>query len=360
MSTLDWNTQHSHKYRVDPSQLPVEAQIPLIESAIRSCRDQGYLQIAIYPAGRHSRRLSNEIFERNGARLAAVLDDEKIGTMHGLSITKRADCPDSIDAIIISTDMFEHECAWRAQESKLPVFRPYAVLEGEQSCTNSNKHDELLRKLRALSTGKLNLGCGYNPIPGWTNIDGGDASWHAPPDLEDVIHIDVFDALGALENGSCSAIYSEHFYEHFSLDQGYSMACEWARLLRPGGVVRVVTPDLNTEARILLGDYRPEPIEVYQSHKRRWLNTRHASESSRFLTPAMLFNFGMRLDGHKFIYDFETLKSQLEAAGLANITRHKFGESDHPEMQSIDLHDGGETGGEWAKAIQLVVEARKP
>ncbi|MFN9976710.1 MAG: hypothetical protein ACK58T_43090, partial [Phycisphaerae bacterium] len=121
----------------------------------------------------------------------------------------------------------------------------------------------------------------------------------------------------------------EHFYEHFTLDDGFRIACEWARILKPGGIVRLATPDLAQEARIYLGQQQPADRETFLRHKRRWLGDRHHAESRRFLTPAMLFNFGTRLDGHQFIYDFETLQQQMHAAGFNPVTRESFGRSRH-------------------------------
>ena len=346
----------SAKYQIEPVKLPYKAQIALFESALRACALRGLNRIALYPAGCHSERLDLSIFETTGVDLCAVLDDKKSGVMHGFTITSPESQPQGVDAILISSDFYEHECAQRAQQWGLPVICPYQVLEAPRQ----QPKDILLERLRSTFAGKLNLGCGLNPIEGWTNIDGGDNSWYCPPDHEDVIPLDVFDAMAHLPDGSCDCISSEHFYEHFTLDDGYRMAQEWSRLLRPGGVVRVVTPDLEKEAKIYLGDLIPAPAEVYDRHKRRWLTSRHTKETKRFLTPAMLFNFGMRLDGHQFIYDFSTLEKQLEAVGLINITRCQFGYSEHPDLRNIDFHDGAQTGGDWIKAIQLVVEATKP
>lgn len=348
------------EYQVEPAMLPDDAQRVLFESALRNCKERGWHEIAVYPAGEHSERLGQSIFERCGVRLAAVLDDAKTGQVLGLPITKPEDCAQQVDAVVLSTDRYEYECQVRAQSLNVPVVRPYEVLEFPHKRAQRKDHAQLVQRLRDSFTGKLNLGCGSSPLPGWTNIDGGDGLWHDVPDHPDVIAMDVFEAMAALSDGSCDLITSEHFYEHFTLEQGYVMACEWNRLLCPGGVVRVVTPDIEIEARLMLGQHELSSSDEYTEHKQRWLGVRHSEMTNRFLTSAMLFNFGMRLDGHQFLYDFKTLRAQLEAAGLLDVTRLKFGQSTHVEMMNIDQHDGGETGGEWAKSIQLVVEAKKP
>jgi hypothetical protein len=73
----------------------------------------------------------------------------------------------------------------------------------------------------------------------------------------------------------------------------------------------------------------------------------------------MLLNFGTRLDGHQFLYDEETLRAQLLAAGFTDVVRRPFGHSEHDDLRGIEHHDGGATGGAWTHEVQLVVEARR-
>jgi len=343
-------------YQTEPRKLPVKAQRVFLEAVLRSCAENGWKRIALFPAGRQSERFDLSLLSDHGLELVAVFDDEKTGAMHGVSISKIEDGVGEVDAIVISSDSYEQECSHRARGCGVPVLCPYQVLEVPRREPRAESVERLLRTF----TGKINLGCGMNPLDGWSNVDGGDNSWYHAPDLEAVIELDAFDALASLPDCSCDYISSEHFYEHFTLEEGFKMAQEWTRVLRPGGVVRVVNPDLEKEARIYLGDLKPTSAEKFDRHKRRWLDLRHKDEVGRFVTPAMLFNFGMRLDGHQFLYDFETLKAQLEAAGLVGVTRCAFGQSEHDALRGIDQHDGAETGGDWIKAIQLVVEASKP
>jgi predicted SAM-dependent methyltransferase len=343
-------------YQTEPKNLPIKARWVLFEAVLRSCAENGWKRIALFPAGRQSERLDLDVLRKHGLELVAVLDDVKTGHMHGIAISKIEDRIDDLDAVVIYSDNYEQECAHRARGFGVPVLCPYQVLQ----VARRKPEGELVDRFVSAFTGKLNLGCGTHPLKGWSNVDGGDNAWYYGSELEEVVELDAFDALASLPDCSCDYITSEHFYEHFTLDEGFKMAQEWARVLRPGGVVRVVNPDLEKEARIYLGDLKATSAEQFDRHKRRWLNLRHKNEVDRFLTPAMLFNFGMRLDGHLFLYDFETLKAQLEAVGLVGVTRCKFGQSEHDALRGIDQHDGAETGGDWIKAIQLVVEASKP
>jgi predicted SAM-dependent methyltransferase len=206
---------------------------------------------------------------------------------------------------------------------------------------------------------RLNFGCGPHPLHGWTNIDNGDGEWYDAPEASEVIKLDIFEALDALPDGVASCITSEHLFEHFTLEQGHDILHHWFRVLRPGGVLRIVCPDLEAEAELFLRQITPASDEVIDRHRLRWLGDRYAFRPGEQLTRAMVLNYGMRLDGHKFVYDEETLRQSMRLAGFASIARETFGHSTHPALHRIDLHDGGDTGRAWVPGMALVMEGTK-
>ncbi|MEM9693217.1 MAG: methyltransferase domain-containing protein [Myxococcota bacterium] len=86
-----------------------------------------------------------------------------------------------------------------------------------------------------------NLGCGSRFHPLWVNLDV------APP------HSAVMDAdLGRgipLPDQSCDAAYSSHMLEHLSRADAGAFLRECHRILKPGGVLRLVVPDLEQICR---------------------------------------------------------------------------------------------------------------
>src|SRR5262249_23116162 len=141
--------------------------------------------------------------------------------------------------------------------------------------------------------------------------------------------------------------------EHFTLEQGHTLLREWRRVLKPGGVVRIVCPDLHAEARLFLRQINPAPDEVIDRHRLKWLADRYRFRAGEKLTRAMVLNYGMWLDGHKFVYDEETLRQSLTLAGFKEISRATFGKSAHAALRGIDTHDGGETGRGWIPSLAL-------
>ncbi len=86
----------------------------------------------------------------------------------------------------------------------------------------------------------LNVGCGALFASDWNNID-----LFTHPDVH---RYDVRRGLPYLDN-VFDAVYSSHTLEHFSYHEGRVLIGEMYRVLKPGGVVRVVVPDLEQICR---------------------------------------------------------------------------------------------------------------
>jgi SAM-dependent methyltransferase len=87
----------------------------------------------------------------------------------------------------------------------------------------------------------LNLGCGERFHPEWVNLDLNPAS----PSVQ------KWDLRYGLQfpNDSFHLVYHSHVLEHLPRKLGKNMLKECLRVLRPGGVIRVVVPDLEEAAR---------------------------------------------------------------------------------------------------------------
>lgn len=90
----------------------------------------------------------------------------------------------------------------------------------------------------------LNLGCGAHFHPDWVNVD------LASPDPRVLAH-DLRLPLPFAE-ASFEAVYHSHVLEHLRREAAPLFLRECRRVLRPGGTVRVVVPDLETIARLYL------------------------------------------------------------------------------------------------------------
>lgn len=91
---------------------------------------------------------------------------------------------------------------------------------------------------------RLNLGCEFNRLLGYTNID---INPHVRPDL-------IADAreLRRYDDCSCSEILASHLLEHFYESEVVPALSEWNRLLAPGGLLTIIVPDVEKVARAWL------------------------------------------------------------------------------------------------------------
>ncbi len=94
----------------------------------------------------------------------------------------------------------------------------------------------------------LNLGCGRRYHSAWTNLD------LESDDLEVISH-DITQGI-PFETASFDAVYHSHVLEHLNPAEGRQLIQECYRVLAPGGVLRVVVPDLERIARLYLENHQ--------------------------------------------------------------------------------------------------------
>lgn len=89
----------------------------------------------------------------------------------------------------------------------------------------------------------VNLGCGpvFVDSPEWLNLD-------FAPFSAAVRQANLLDRLSLADN-SVALVYSSHFLEHVPRDLVPGLLLELLRVMQPGGVLRLVVPDLENMAR---------------------------------------------------------------------------------------------------------------
>ena len=90
----------------------------------------------------------------------------------------------------------------------------------------------------------LNIGCGACRHSDWVNLD-------LNPNSPDVIALDATKGL-PFESNAVDVCYSSHVLEHLSREEATSFIGEQRRVLKNGGVIRVVVPDLERICRLYL------------------------------------------------------------------------------------------------------------
>jgi predicted SAM-dependent methyltransferase len=168
-----------------------------------------------------------------------------------------------------------------------------------------------LRQAREL---RVNIGCGPNALPGWINLDA------ARGEQVDV----VWDLRRGLPfaDESCAAVFGEHVIEHVPRESAEKLLRECLRALRPGGVLRLSTPDAGRYLRSYAGDGE---------------FLRHPAFTEPAETAMDRVNQMMRESGqHLWCYDAESLLLLLRKAGFSRAVEQEFGASLDPSMRGID------------------------
>ena len=200
---------------------------------------------------------------------------------------------------------------------------------------------------RAAAELKLNIGCGISGIEGWVNIDNsptillsrlplGQQIFHTPRWPRDVHRADVRKGIPFPES-SVSCIYSSHVFPGFTYGESQAVARECFRVLKPGGVLRIVVPDLG----ILVRDYLADTADPMASH--RFISRLLLTSSVRDIVHPGAHN--------KQMFDARSLVHMLRGAGFRAPEVSTFGCSQIADIAEIEL--------ESRRFESLYVEAEK-
>ena len=169
---------------------------------------------------------------------------------------------------------------------------------------------------------KLQIGFGNNPIDGWLNT--GIAlreCWHG-------MYMDAGKTF-PLPDNSFDYVFSEHLYEHLTYQQAQNMLKECYRVMKPGAVMRIATPNL----RFLLGLYEDPEKPLHKAYMEFSVKTLGMPP-----TPVYVISRFHTSWGHQIIYDKETLAKQLTDAGFKDVTVCEMGKSEHLALNGIECH----------------------
>lgn len=192
---------------------------------------------------------------------------------------------------------------------------------------------------------RLQLGAGTNVFPGWFNTD-------AAPASADVYFLDSTRTF-PFEDGTLSYVYSEHHLEHLAFPGGLATLRECHRVLRPGGALRIATPDLDAIVSLLKTDLTTEQRRYVDFIAERYLHP----DMPRSATAVV--NNAFRNWGHQFLYDHSTLADSLTRAGFVDVRGVELTESTHPLLRNLE-HHGDFVGDEGINRYEtMVVEATR-
>lgn len=211
----------------------------------------------------------------------------------------------------------------------------------------------LLQQLQALGVGpqsrdlQLHVGCGPCHLPDWINLD----IFPAP------LATNVLWGL-PFADGSVRRVFLSHLLEHlFYPNDVAPFLSELARVLAPGGRVRIVVPDIEQ----CIEAYQNRDTLFFAERRKHWGGGDGATTRLEdFLAyagagpdPAYVF------EAHKFGYDFETMARALQRAGFVDIERVAYMQSRDAALR-VDDHSEVASASYGGRHYSLFVEACKP
>jgi predicted SAM-dependent methyltransferase len=187
---------------------------------------------------------------------------------------------------------------------------------------------------------KVNLGCGLAVVKGWINVDASlnalVASWPRTAhkllyrlsganryySLEQYcdllenhvfLHHDLSHSI-PLKDQTADFVYSSHFLEHLFKQDAERLLKDCYRVLKSGGIVRICVPDLDYAMSLYVAGEKEKMLENYF----------FVNDKESFLAR------------HKYMYDFELLKTLLEKIGFSQVTRCKYQEGRTSDIVILD------------------------
>ena len=179
----------------------------------------------------------------------------------------------------------------------------------------------------------LNLGCGVTFHPDWTNAD-------LIPAAPDILRQDLEKTL-CFAGDTFEGVYHSHVLEHLPKAAAESFLKECFRVLRPGGVLRVVVPDLEVIARLYL-----------QYCEEAWRRESGAAECHEWMTLELLDQMTREYTGGEMLRFWR--RKPLPAADLV---RARMGAE---FLRAVSgAHGGGERAGRGRLGFWAALQFRR-
>lgn len=187
----------------------------------------------------------------------------------------------------------------------------------------------------------VQYGCGFSTAPGWENFDASPTlrfeklpiiglvyTKNARRFPNDARYGDIVRGL-PIAPGSVAGLYASHVLEHLSLADCRTALANSYKLLRKGGVFRLIVPDLAERIRLYLETDRAVAADEFMRLAHLGL------EQKRTGIRARIFE-AFANNRHLWMYDEASMTRELSSAGFSDIRRCSFGDSSDPMFSRVE------------------------
>jgi len=214
---------------------------------------------------------------------------------------------------------------------------------------------------------KLNLGCGSVRPERWINTDSSlNANIQKIPlvgkpiaklfnpveyDSSNFRYMNLNKRWGFADN-SVDVVYASHLFEHLSLKSAALFMKESYRCLKPGGVIRIVVPDLYKISKKYIQDYESGNADA--SEFIMWAINMH--REGQYGNAGFIKKMILEIQGyphqHKFMYDEKSMMKLFELNAFKNMLSLEYGKSEL--IESIKDVEGTKES-----YLSIYIEAKK-
>jgi len=188
----------------------------------------------------------------------------------------------------------------------------------------------------------VQYGCGLSVGLGWRNFDASPTlrieriplvgrfikknAQRFPPEVE---YGDIVRGL-PVEDASCDGVYASHVLEHLALDDLRIALARTRRILRRGGVFRLVVPDLEALTRAYLAA-QDDNQAAARFLRESGLGLEHRPRSLAQIAAALFGN-----SQHLWMWDYKALAHELGEQGFVGMRRCFAGDSADPMFTRVE------------------------
>jgi SAM-dependent methyltransferase len=200
---------------------------------------------------------------------------------------------------------------------------------------------------------RVQYGCGQSAPAGWSNFDSSmRLRIERIPLVGRVIpagpfgrfpsHVSYGDIVKGLPlpPGSVSLLYCSHVLEHLSLTDFRTALQNSRRVLKAGGVFRLVMPDLQPLMERYVSSNAPDAAVTFML----WTGLGRKERRGGLLSGMI---DSLRNSQHLWLWDYRATADELAKAGFRDIRRAQFGDS------GIEAFNAVENQGRWDNALGI-------
>jgi predicted SAM-dependent methyltransferase len=225
--------------------------------------------------------------------------------------------------------------SWKERATKRVAYM--GLLSSILETASYSRHKRQVKSAQREGDLRLHLGCGRRVLDGWINIDS-----RSKPG---VLRMKLPRGLRRFDDGSARYIYASHLLEHLEYPaEASEFVVQCHRVLKPGGVLRIIVPGIE------------KIIRAYVRDDRAFFEIQKQIHPASCTTKLEHLMYALQQKGkHKYGYDFETMKKLLSGAGFEKIAESDCNKSEMDDLR-IDYRAQQDDKGEY---LSLYVDAIK-